>query len=42
MLNIGGMIFNDKSKILFSSYAVINLEEFHFSHLVSCADLAKC
>jgi len=29
--------FSDKSKIMFSSYAMINVVEFYFARLVSCA-----
>jgi len=34
-------VFNDKFKIVFSICATINVEEFHFSYLFSCADLTK-
>jgi len=35
-------VFSDKPKIIFSSYSMINVEEFYFARLVSCADFAKC
>jgi len=34
-------VFCDKYKIIFSSNAMINVEEFHYARLVSCAGLVK-